>query len=196
MKIKLLILSSILFVALGSCRQGVKLPSEIRMTIVEPGHSSYLGAGVSVNYRQNSLTPTFKKRLKRFLRRNRVKVEDRDFINTPYRLEINNISSHHGSTTVQRSSGFGCPTYTLDVGEATVSIDISLFKDQTLLERWTFSETCTQGINSRKIDKDDPDSCERYRTSWLPYYNFNKMIKRCAKQARVVISKKIYDTAF
>ncbi|HAS41124.1 MAG TPA: hypothetical protein DCS93_11630 [Microscillaceae bacterium] len=196
MKLKLVILSSILFIALGSCHQGVKLPAEIRMSIVEPGHPSYIGSGGFGTYRQNALTPTFKKKLTRFLRRNRVKVEERDFINSLYRLEINKIDDRHTSNTVQRSSGFGCPTYTLDVSEVTVSINITLFKGQTPLERWEFSETCTQRVRSEKIDKDDPDSCERYCTSSMPYYSLNKMIKRCAKQARVVISQKIYDTAF
>lgn len=195
MKLKLLIFSSILWLALGSCRQGVKLPSEIKMTMVEPGHPSFAGVAPRGWY-QNDLTPRFKSKLEKFLKRNRVKIEKRDFINTAYRLEINNIRDIKKTTTESHSSGFNCPTFNIDVSNVTVSIDITLWKDQTPLERWTFAETCYQKVNSRKINKEEDDSCLEYCASNLPYYNLKKMIKRCAKQARVVISQKIYDTAF
>ncbi|OJJ14228.1 hypothetical protein BKI52_43970 [marine bacterium AO1-C] len=196
MKIKLLVLSGLLLVALGSCRQGVKLPSEVKLSISKPGHFSRVDQGNYLDgWNLGNVTDVFKQKLTKYLKRNRVKVEDRGFINTPYRLVINNIIVDQTSSQVHKGGSGGCPLQTVTLDKVEITVNISLEKDGITLDRWVFSESCKERVGRNNFGNDS-DDCDNYTACRILFFSLKKIIKRCAKQARMVVSNKIYETAF
>ncbi len=197
MKLKLFVFSSLFLLALGSCRQGVKLPSQVTVAISGPGNLSRVSDGSYISHwNLDKVTDVFKTKLKKYLKRNRVTIEDGGFANTPYRLVIDKVVVTQTESPRYHYGNFNCPSQTVYLDQVNISVAISLQKDGVPIGHWNFSESCEETEGSRKKDKDDPDSCTEYCDRRMLFFSLRKMIKRCAKQARVHISQKIYDTDF
>ncbi|HAS41125.1 MAG TPA: hypothetical protein DCS93_11635 [Microscillaceae bacterium] len=187
---------SLLLLALDSCRQGVKLPSEIKVSISEPGTYSRVSQGSYLaNWNLDRVTKFFKKKLTKYLKSNRVTIEDREFINSPYRLIINNIIVDQTQTQAFKGGSNGCRLETIHLEKVDVSINVSLQKDGIEIDKWVFSETRKERVR-RRSDGDDYDTCDDYHACKITFFSLKKMIKRCARQAQAKVSNRIYKTAF
>ena len=166
------------------------------MSISEPGTYSRVSQGSYLaNWNLDRVTKFFKKKLTKYLKSNRVKIEDREFINSPYRLVINNIVVDQVQTQAFRGGGIGCPLETIHLEKVDISINVSLQKDGIEIDKWVFSDTCKERVG-RRNNSSESGSCDEYRACEIVFFSLKKMIKRCARQAQAKVSNRIYKTAF
>ena len=196
MKTKLICCAGLLLLTLGSCRQGIKLPSEIKVSISGPGSYSRVSQGSYLDgWNLERATQFFKKKLTKYLKSNRVTIEDREFINSPYRLILNNIVVDEVKTKAFRGGSNGCSWETINLAKVDVSINVSLQKDGVEIDKWIFSDTRKERVG-RRSGGSDTGSCDDYRACKIVFFSLKKMLKRCARQAQLKVSNRIYETAF
>lgn len=192
----LLSLTLLCILGLGGCRHGKRLPSRVALNIVESSGNFTVGSGSYISsWSGSEVRNHFRKKLDKYLKKNNIRVENRNFINTGYVLEINDISVSQKSKKVEEK-GPNCSFSTsITVESISIGVDLVLKKDGVILDEWHLGESCTEGTRTRE-DKDDPDACGEVCAKRMWFFSLKPMIRRCARVARTKISHKMYDTAF
>ncbi|OJJ14227.1 hypothetical protein BKI52_43965 [marine bacterium AO1-C] len=201
MKLKLLFFSGILLLVLNSCQLGVKLPSEVVMSLDRSRVTYVMGGGSYINgIRGTSIMSDFQRRLPKKLRRNRIKVIDGGYTNTPYRLVVDTIKlTQNKIETTVRDERCVNPQKVW-VEQVCLTFGLTLYKEGVKIDEWHIIEGCTE--NAKECNGflnalfGDEDACPSFCARRLLNFRVNPMTKRVIKKLRVQVSRKIKETGF
>lgn len=180
---------------LTGCEEPMKLPREVALyidynnTTADISHGGY----IKKKWDRNKVRLYFADELISDLEENNIRAS-RHFINTPYRLVINEINAQRNYHTVSKSDS-RC-SYSQDVSVCRVETFVvaTLQKDGVGIASWSFSSSDEEGIRENKGGSANDCPSFSAKTMWL--FNLGNLLSNCANQAHEDITQAIYNHEF
>lgn len=185
---------------MNSCQPGIKLPSEVVMSLDRSWVTYDIGGGTYINgIKGASILYEFQRRFSRRLRRNRIKVVD-GFSNTPYKLVIDTVrlTQRKIQTTVEDER---CDNPSkVWVENVLLIFHVTLFKEGVKIDEWRVSRGCSErtkecnGFLNYLLGNDD--ECPSFCAGRIVNFKTKPLTKRIIKDLQKKISRKIKEVAF